>query len=101
MGGPAFLNGDTSCMEAHAYLKSCRARARTGSLPSGQLSLYAQGRQHRARRMILLRHGSAKDDQDALPTYSPDQAPIPLGLMARQLIQRVQPALPGLQTPLL
>jgi hypothetical protein len=51
--------------------------------------------------MILLRHGSAKDDQDALPIHSPDQPPIPLGLIARQLMERVQPALPGLQAPLL
>jgi hypothetical protein len=51
--------------------------------------------------MILLRHGSAKDDQDALPTDSPDYAPIPLSLLARQLMQRVQAALPDLQAPLL
>jgi hypothetical protein len=51
--------------------------------------------------MILLRYGSAKDDQDALSTYSPDQAPISPDLLARQLMQRVQPALPGLQAPLL
>ena len=51
--------------------------------------------------MILLRHRSAKDDQDALPTHSPHQAPILLGLMARQFMQRVQPALPGLQAALL
>jgi hypothetical protein len=87
-------------MEAHADLKCGHAEACTGPLPSGQLSLHAQSRQHRAWRMILLRHGSAKDDQDALPTYSPDLAPISLGLMARQIMQRVQPALPGLQAPL-
>jgi hypothetical protein len=51
--------------------------------------------------MILLRYGSAKDDQDTLPTYRPDQASILLGLMAGQPMQRVQPALPGLQAPLL
>jgi hypothetical protein len=101
MGGGAFSNGGTSCMEAHADLMGCQAEARTGPLPSGELLLHAQGRQHRAWRMILLRHGSAKDDQDTLPTYSPDQAPILLGLMARQLMQHVQPALPDLQAPLL
>ena len=50
--------------------------------------------------MILLRYRSAKDDQDAIPSYSTDYAPIPLGYMVGQLIQRMQLALPCLQAAL-
>jgi hypothetical protein len=36
--------------------------------------------------MILLRHRGAKDDQDAIASDSPAQAPILLGRVARQLL---------------
>jgi hypothetical protein len=87
-------------MKAHAYLKSCVIGARPGRLPFGQLPLHAQGRIHCTLRMILLRHRRAKDDQDAISSYGPHYAPIPLGCMVCQLMQRMQPALPGLQAPL-
>ncbi len=101
MGCAAFSNGGTARMQAHAYLKRHRVRARASPLPSVQVPLHAQGRQHRALRMILLRHRSTKDDQDAISSYSPEQAPILLSLMACQLMQCMQPVLPGRQAALL
>jgi hypothetical protein len=98
-GCPTFSDGGTAGMEAHADLKRGVA-AGPGLLLSRQWPLHAQSRQHGALRMILLRHGSAKDDQDLMPSYGPHHAPIPLGFMACQLLQRLQPALPGLQAPL-
>jgi hypothetical protein len=87
-------------MEAHAHLHGLYVQAAQGPLPSRQVPLHIQSRQHRALRMILLCYGSAKDDQDAIPSYRTDCASISLGDMVCQLKQRMQPALPYLQAAL-
>jgi len=61
--------------------------------------LEAQGRQHRALRMIFLRDGGAKDQQDAIAAEGLDAAAILLRRLARQRMQRLELALPGLQAP--
>src|SRR5215510_9804169 len=87
-------------MEAHAHLHGLHVQTAQGPLPSRQVPLHIQSRQHCALRMVLLRYGSAKDDQDAIPSYCTDCASIPLGDMVGQLEQRMQPALPYLQAAL-
>src|SRR5262245_28903333 len=87
-------------MDAYAHLRGPHIRTGLGPLPSRQIALHVQSRQHRTLRMILLRYGSAKDDQDAIPACSTNYTPVPLGDMVGQLEQRMQPALPGLQAAL-
>ena len=94
-------HGGPACMETHAYLQSSVPSAPLCTLPSSQLPLQAQGGQHGALRMILLRHRGAKDQQDTIASDRAEHAPIPLGLRVRQLMQRMEPALPGLQAPVL
>jgi hypothetical protein len=48
-------------METHTYFQSLCASAPSCPLFSSQLLLQAQGSQHGALRMILLRHRGAKD----------------------------------------
>src|SRR5712691_8715903 len=101
MGYATFSNGGTARMQAHADLKRRCVGARMGPLASRQLPLDVQGRKHRALRMILLRHRGTKDDQGTISSYSPEQAAILLSLMACQLMQCMQPMLPGCQAALL
>jgi hypothetical protein len=88
-------------METHAYFQSLCATAPPCSLLSSQLPLQAQGSQYGALRMILLRHRGAKDQQDSIASDRADQASIPLGLRVHQLMQRMEPALPGLKAMVL
>src|SRR5882672_7479312 len=87
-------------METHAYLQSLCVGTPTHTLPSGQVPLHTQSCKHRTLRMILLRHRGTKDDQDTIASNRAEQAPIPLCLRVRQLLQRMQPALPCLQAAL-
>jgi hypothetical protein len=90
-----------SCMETHAYLQSLCVGAPPCSLLSSQLPLQAQGSQHGALRMILLCHRGTKDQQDSIASNRAEQTSIPLGLRVHQLMQRMEPALPGLQAAVL
>jgi hypothetical protein len=91
-------HGGPACMETHAYLQSLCAGAPPCTLFSKQLPLQAQGGQHGALCMIFLRHRGAKNQQDTIAADRTEHASIPLCLRMRQLIQRMEPALPGLQT---
>jgi hypothetical protein len=87
-----------SCIETHAYLQSLCVGAPPCSLLSSQLPLQAQGSQYGALRMIFLRHRGTKDQQDSIASNRADHASIPLGLKVHQLMQRMEPALPGFKT---
>src|SRR4029434_1203267 len=90
-------HGGPACMETHAYFQSLCAGAPPCTLLSNQLPLQAQGGQHGALRMIFLRHRGAKDQQDTIAPDQAEEAAIPLCLRMRQLMQGMEPALPGLQ----
>jgi len=49
--------------------------------------MQAQGGQHSALRMILLRQRGTKDQQDTIASDRPEHASIPLCLRVRQLIE--------------
>jgi hypothetical protein len=101
MGYPAPPYSGLACMETYTYFQSLCAGAPPCPLLSSQLPLQAQGSQHGALRMILLCHRGTKDQQDVIASNRAEQTSIPLGLRVHQLMQRMEPALPGLQAAVL
>src|SRR5215475_7228592 len=97
VGYRARPHGGPACMETHADFQSLCAGALPCTLLSNQLPLQAQSSQHGALRMIFLRHRGAKDQQDTIASDRAEHAVIPLCLGMRQLMQHMEPALPGLQ----
>src|SRR5215475_14001287 len=101
VGYRARLHSGPACMETHAYFQSLCAGAPPCTLLSNQLPLQAQGSQHGTLRMIFLRHRGAKDQQDTIASDWAEHTAIALCLRMHQLMQRMEPALPGLQASVL
>jgi hypothetical protein len=100
MGHLTCLYSSPACMETHAYLQSLGVSTPTCPLRSSQLPLQVQGGQHSALCMILLGHRGAKDQQDTIASDPAEHTSVPLCLRMRQLMQRMEPTLPGLEASL-